>query len=167
MGLGSTPTSSTSFDRMQQDKRYAPANEVPDEVLSAMGSDEIFSPGFSIRGQALDGRASYLVRENHKISLPWKKEKEKKGAFLDETGICMIGRWSRAKLYVREMKWIFFVWCWIFGEYVFSPSTVRIEALTYTLKHERPCRLFRRLYIFVDVTTYKQLSLLLPSKDPR
>lgn len=60
VGLGSTPTSSTSFDRMQQDKRYAPANEVPDEVLSAMGSDEIFSPGFSIRGQALDGRASYL-----------------------------------------------------------------------------------------------------------
>ncbi|CAN0495998.1 unnamed protein product, partial [Ectocarpus sp. 12 AP-2014] len=56
----STPVSSTSFDKMKQDKRYTPANKVPDEVLSAMGSDEIFSPGFSIKGQALAGRASYL-----------------------------------------------------------------------------------------------------------
>lgn len=53
--------SSTSFDKMKEDKRYTPANEVPEEVLSAMGSDEIFSPGFSIKGQALVGRASYLV----------------------------------------------------------------------------------------------------------
>lgn len=59
----STPVSSTSFDKMKQDKRYTPANKVPDEVLSAMGSDEIFSPGFSIKGQALAGRASYLVSE--------------------------------------------------------------------------------------------------------
>lgn len=58
---GSTPVSSTSFDKMQQDKRYAPANEVPEEVISTMGSDEVFSPGFSIKGQALKGRASYLV----------------------------------------------------------------------------------------------------------
>lgn len=53
--------SSTSFDKMEKDKRYTPANEVPEEVLSTMGSDEIFSPGFSIKGQALAGRASYLV----------------------------------------------------------------------------------------------------------
>lgn len=59
----STPTSSTTFDKMQKDKRYAPANEVPAEVLAAMGSSEVFSPGFSIKGQALEGRASYLVRE--------------------------------------------------------------------------------------------------------
>lgn len=59
---GSTPVSSTSFDKMKKDKRYTPANEVPEEVLKAMGSDEIFSPGFSIKGQALAGRASYLVR---------------------------------------------------------------------------------------------------------
>lgn len=59
---GSTPTSSTTFDKMKKDKRYAPANEVPDEIISTMGSEEIFSPGFSIKGQALAGRASYLVR---------------------------------------------------------------------------------------------------------
>ena len=50
---------------MQKDKRYAPANEVPAEVLAAMGSSEVFSPGFSIKGQALEGRASYLVREQN------------------------------------------------------------------------------------------------------
>lgn len=61
-GSGSTPVSSTSFDKMKKDKRYTPANQVPEEVLAAMGSDEIFSPGFSIKGQALSGRASYLVR---------------------------------------------------------------------------------------------------------
>lgn len=54
--------SSTSFDQMSKDKRYAAKNEVPDEVLAHVGSEEIFSPGFSIKGQALNGRASYLVR---------------------------------------------------------------------------------------------------------
>ncbi|CAN0338248.1 unnamed protein product [Ascophyllum nodosum] len=45
---------------MQKDKRYTPANEVPEEVLANVGSDEVFSPGFSIKGQAMVGRASYL-----------------------------------------------------------------------------------------------------------
>lgn len=46
---------------MEKDKRYTPANQVPDEVLANMGSDKVFSPGFSIKGQAFHGRASYLV----------------------------------------------------------------------------------------------------------
>ncbi|CAM9656960.1 unnamed protein product [Chrysoparadoxa australica] len=52
--------SSTSYEKMAEDKRYKPETEVPDHVLKQMKSSEVFSPGFSIQGQALEGRASYL-----------------------------------------------------------------------------------------------------------
>ncbi|CAM9627924.1 unnamed protein product [Discosporangium mesarthrocarpum] len=45
---------------MAKDERYAATSEVPEEVKGNMASDEIFSPGFSIKGQAMTGRASYL-----------------------------------------------------------------------------------------------------------
>jgi hypothetical protein len=46
---------------MAADKRYTPANPVPEEVLKNMAADAVFSPGFSIKGHAKAGRASYLV----------------------------------------------------------------------------------------------------------
>ena len=57
---GATPTT-TSYDKMAADKRYTPANPVPEEVLKNMAADAVFSPGFSIKGHAKAGRASYLV----------------------------------------------------------------------------------------------------------
>lgn len=49
-----------SYDQMQKDKRYQAAGEVPETVLQSMKSDEIHSPGFSIKGMALEGRPAYL-----------------------------------------------------------------------------------------------------------
>lgn len=40
--------------------RYKPVNAVPDTVLHNMHSDAVFSPGFSIKGEAMDGRPAYL-----------------------------------------------------------------------------------------------------------
>ena len=51
---------STSYDKMEKDKRYRPVNEVPDTVTSSIGSGEIHSPGFSIKGEAREGRPAYL-----------------------------------------------------------------------------------------------------------
>jgi cysteine desulfurase len=43
------------------DKRYRPVNEVPENVLANVGSDKIFSPGFSVRGEPqLQGKPAYL-----------------------------------------------------------------------------------------------------------
>ena len=42
------------------DPRYSPANEIPSHLSDSLHSDTVFSPGFSIRGQFLEGRAAYL-----------------------------------------------------------------------------------------------------------
>jgi len=42
------------------DQRYQPVNEVPESVLESMNSAKIHSPGFSIKGEALQGRPAYL-----------------------------------------------------------------------------------------------------------
>ncbi len=49
-----------SVEKMQQDKRYQKVTDVPDSVLSTMGSEIVHSPGFSIKGDALAGRPAYL-----------------------------------------------------------------------------------------------------------
>lgn len=48
-----------SIDKMATDKRYQ-GTEVPENVLESMNSDEVHSPGFSIKGMALEGRPAYL-----------------------------------------------------------------------------------------------------------
>ncbi|OQS06429.1 cysteine desulfurase 1, mitochondrial precursor [Thraustotheca clavata] len=42
------------------DKRYKPVNDVPESIVQNAHSDEVFSPGFSIKGQSAPGRAAYL-----------------------------------------------------------------------------------------------------------
>ncbi|KAF0699704.1 Aste57867_9753 [Aphanomyces stellatus] len=49
-----------SMSTKTDDKRYKPVNEVPDVVLQNAHSDQVFSPGFSIKGQHTQGRAAYL-----------------------------------------------------------------------------------------------------------
>lgn len=54
---------SYSWCRIQSfatDQRYQPVNEVPEHVLETMHSSKIHSPGFSIKGEALQGRPAYL-----------------------------------------------------------------------------------------------------------
>lgn len=54
------PPATTNEDKMKNDKRYIPVNEVPAQVLQNMHSDVAHSPGFSIKGEAVDGRPAYL-----------------------------------------------------------------------------------------------------------
>lgn len=54
------PPSTTTFEKMQGDKRYEVKSKVPDSVLDNMNSDVIYSPGFSIKGESIDGRPAYL-----------------------------------------------------------------------------------------------------------
>jgi cysteine desulfurase len=58
---GATPTT-FSHEQMQKDPRYAPANPVPESVLESMRQSDrvVYSPGFSIKGEALSGRPAYL-----------------------------------------------------------------------------------------------------------
>jgi len=43
-----------------REKFYSPKNEVPQHIIERMGKNEAFSPGFSIKGEAQQGRALYL-----------------------------------------------------------------------------------------------------------
>eukprot|EP00624_Nannochloropsis_granulata_P006557 evm.model.NODE_4935_length_22065_cov_15.706367.7 len=49
-----------SHEKMARDKRYKPQSEIPKQVLESMHTNEVHSPGFSIRGEAREGRAAYL-----------------------------------------------------------------------------------------------------------
>ncbi|KAG9402982.1 cysteine desulfurase [Aphanomyces cochlioides] len=51
---------SKAMSTKAEDKRYKPVNEVPEAVLKNAHSEEVFSPGFSIKGQHAPGRAAYL-----------------------------------------------------------------------------------------------------------
>jgi len=51
---------STTEEKMQSDKRYKAVNEVPQHVLDAMHKEVVYSPGFSIKGEAAQGRPAYL-----------------------------------------------------------------------------------------------------------
>mmetsp|Transcript_26369 Transcript_26369/g.44529 ORF Transcript_26369/g.44529 Transcript_26369/m.44529 type:complete len:488 (+) Transcript_26369:93-1556(+) len=55
-----TPHASTTMDQMKSDKRYAPVSDVPSSLIDESMSDVIHSPGFSIKGQAKEGRPAYL-----------------------------------------------------------------------------------------------------------
>ena len=52
------PHSSTPHSKMETDLRYKPINSVPQSLLEH--SDKIYSPGFSIKGEARVGRPAYL-----------------------------------------------------------------------------------------------------------
>jgi cysteine desulfurase len=52
--------SSSADHKPVTDKRYEAVNTVPEQILRSMQSDEIHSPGFSIRGESLAGRPAYL-----------------------------------------------------------------------------------------------------------
>lgn len=54
------PPSTTTFEKMQGDKRYQAVSEVPDTVLDNMFSNVVYSPGFSIKGESIEGRPAYL-----------------------------------------------------------------------------------------------------------
>ncbi len=54
-----TPRTMT-VEKMQKDKRYQKVSDVPENVLSTMGSEVVHSPGFSIKGEALLGKPAYL-----------------------------------------------------------------------------------------------------------
>lgn len=47
-------------EKMAKDKRYRSQAEVPQAVLESMHKDTVHSPGFSIKGEAREGRAAYL-----------------------------------------------------------------------------------------------------------
>ena len=55
----STPSTMT-FEKMQGDKRYKAVSEVPENVLENMFSNVVYSPGFSIKGESIEGRPAYL-----------------------------------------------------------------------------------------------------------
>ena len=55
-----TSHSSTTSDEMLFDKRYQSVNEVPTALTDDNMSKVIHSPGFSIKGEALEGRPAYL-----------------------------------------------------------------------------------------------------------
>ena len=54
------PPSTTTFEKMQGDKRYKAVSEVPENVLENMFSNVVYSPGFSIKGESIEGRPAYL-----------------------------------------------------------------------------------------------------------
>jgi cysteine desulfurase len=56
---GSSHTT-TPIEKMATDKRYQATSSVPSHVLDSMHTDEAQSPGFSIKGEALEGRPLYL-----------------------------------------------------------------------------------------------------------
>lgn len=47
-------------DKYETDARYQPANAIPESLKSSIGNKEAYSPGFSIKGEALEGRPAYL-----------------------------------------------------------------------------------------------------------
>merc|ERR1740138_1591382 len=51
---------SMSHEAMEKDKRYHSDADIPENVLASYASDEVFSPGFSIKGEAREGRPIYL-----------------------------------------------------------------------------------------------------------
>lgn len=56
-GLISSPAS-TPHSKMEKDSRYQPVNAIPKSLLE--NTDEVHSPGFSIKGEARQGRPAYL-----------------------------------------------------------------------------------------------------------
>jgi cysteine desulfurase len=50
-----TPTT-TTYESMEKDARYRPVNEVPESLLD----EDSFTSGFSIKGEAREGRPAYL-----------------------------------------------------------------------------------------------------------
>mmetsp|Transcript_23961 Transcript_23961/g.35171 ORF Transcript_23961/g.35171 Transcript_23961/m.35171 type:complete len:486 (+) Transcript_23961:19-1476(+) len=54
------PPTSTSHKKMETDARYKPVNEIPESLRDPKMSGVIHSPGFSIKGQAKEGRPAYL-----------------------------------------------------------------------------------------------------------
>jgi cysteine desulfurase len=54
------PPSTMTFEKMSTDKRYQVVSDVPQEVMDNMFADTIYSPGFSIKGESIEGRAAYL-----------------------------------------------------------------------------------------------------------
>jgi len=50
----------SSKDIRADDARYKAEGGMPEHVLKDMHSDAVFSPGFSIKGEAKDGRPAYL-----------------------------------------------------------------------------------------------------------
>eukprot|EP01041_Mallomonas_annulata_P010093 gene10093-21028_t len=50
----------TSEKKMETDKRYKAVNPVPQHVLDSMHKEVVYSPGFSIKGEAIQGRPAYL-----------------------------------------------------------------------------------------------------------
>lgn len=60
MGGDGSSHVSTPVEKMATDARYAATGDVPANVLETMHSDEAHSPGFSIKGAAIDGRPLYL-----------------------------------------------------------------------------------------------------------
>lgn len=54
------PVASTTMDQMKSDKRYTPVSEIPSSLIDETLSNVVHSPGFSIKGQAKEGRPAYL-----------------------------------------------------------------------------------------------------------
>lgn len=54
-----TPVTTTP-EKMMNDKRYQPSNEIPQHLIESYNQKVVHSPGFSIKGEALQGRPAYL-----------------------------------------------------------------------------------------------------------
>ena len=54
-----SPTTVT-YEKMKKDQRYQAQSPVPDNVLNSMNTEVVHSPGFAIKGDALQGRPAYL-----------------------------------------------------------------------------------------------------------
>ena len=54
------PPTTVTYEKMKKDKRYEAVNPVPETVITNMNMNVIHSPGFAIKGEALQGRPAYL-----------------------------------------------------------------------------------------------------------
>jgi cysteine desulfurase len=50
----------TPIEKMKTDARYRATSSVPEKVLMSMHANEAHTPGFSIKGDAIEGRPAYL-----------------------------------------------------------------------------------------------------------
>ena len=60
VGTVSQAPTTTTIEKMKSDKRYQTQSPVPEHLLTSMNSDKAHSPGFSIKGAAMEGRPAYL-----------------------------------------------------------------------------------------------------------
>lgn len=95
------------------DKRYRAQSEVPRSVLESMHSDVVHSPGFSIKGEARQGRAAYLDFQATTPMDPRVVDAmvSQHDTLLYCAGVCVCLSLVHACVFVSDMNTCNSVWC--------------------------------------------------------